>query len=164
MSNIRHDCAHIRVCRYFCSETCLHYDEQVRAESHTMLSLHKKITREYIRIMAHREKLIEVFIAETGLKPSEVEQMEQTWFDPGCMKMCARYWLQKKSVRNAMPKSLSVIEEDVVSEPRVDMLVEELRTMLEEAHKAGQANAGVDPGYSNAQAHVSEILKTHRLT
>ena len=33
-----------------------------------------------------------------------------------------------------------------------------IRGIIEQAHMAGQADAGVDPGYSNAQAYCTELF------
>jgi hypothetical protein len=35
--------------------------------------------------------------------------------------------------------------------------VSNIRDLIEQAHMAGQADAGVDPGYSNAQAYYYSI-------
>ena len=35
-----------------------------------------------------------------------------------------------------------------------------IRQALEQAHMAGQADAGVDPGYSNAQTYAKSVLST----
>jgi len=41
--------------------------------------------------------------------------------------------------------------------PSTAALEDEQRGLVEEAHQAGQSDAGVDPSYSNAQVYASEI-------
>jgi hypothetical protein len=41
----------------------------------------------------------------------------------------------------------------------ISLTVEELRFQIEGAHMAGQADAGVDPGYSNARAFAKKALE-----
>ena len=37
---------------------------------------------------------------------------------------------------------------------------EAIRSIIEDAHMAGQADAGVDPGYSNARAYCDCLFET----
>lgn len=50
--------------------------------------------------------------------------------------------------------------ESIESEGRIDMeYTKEQRELIEAAHMAGQADAGVDPSASNAQSYIAELEK-----
>jgi hypothetical protein len=75
-------------------------------------TLESLVRRKVEHIMANRERIVEAFIAETGLRPSEIEQVEERSEDGRTV----RYYVRKRA-----PEWISV--KDRLPERGVEVLV-----------------------------------------
>ena len=55
-------------------------------------------------------------------------------------------------------KALDIGDHDSRQQARIVIANDTIREIIEDAHQAGQADAGVDPSYSNARAYCDRLF------